>query len=167
MQPRRPSDYGSYGGVVTLGVTAAIASELVRPNSWAQLSMLCWSCGVMPLLTVSASIMAASACCLVNSRSGSQDTTHAPCPPAAAFGLHQATCTVSVLAISSSLIRRAVGPPPIRVSGGHAFRMITCHGQSNHATGEHVSYVMFLAVDQRPVSCGRGRGKGTANSGNS
>ena len=47
---------------------------------------------------------------------GFQDTTHAPCPPAAAFGLHQATCTVSVLAISSSLIRRAVGPPPIPVA---------------------------------------------------
>jgi hypothetical protein len=31
-----------------------------------------------------------------------------------------------------------------------------CHAQSDHTTGEHITHVMFLAADQRPVRCGRG-----------
>ena len=96
-------------------VSRAIASEPVRPSSCAQLSTRCWSSGLMPLLAASASIIAASACCLVNSRSGSHDTIHAPRSPAVASGLLQATCGVSVLAISSSLIRRAATGPPAYV----------------------------------------------------
>ena len=59
------------------------------------------SFGVMALLTVSASIIAASACCWVNRRSGSQDTSYVRRSSAAAVGLFQATCTVSVLVMSS------------------------------------------------------------------